>query len=286
MSNGISRERPDGSAQKAEARSQEEKPDEVMEDVQLEGESDGKAAVEKGNENGDEKPEGEDSQKDTNHDDASKDVDTGKEEKTASDDTDGGKTGSAVEPTAREEETPSSILEKGIIYFFFRGRVGIDHPSDPNEIARSYYILRPLPHGAKLTDGPIGDEGNSRLIALPKKVLPKSHRDRFMSFVEKAGTSFNDLKENFLAGNDYVTKTAGTRHTPAATPFAEGVYAITTTGRESHLAYIITIPNALTDVQTDIGLREKGSFIVSLRNPQYEAPSSAQLPQNPEFPKE
>lgn len=92
----------------------------------------------------------------------------------------------------REEATPSSILEKGIIYFFFRGRVGINEPSNVNEIARSYIVLRPMPHGAKLGQGPIGDDGNVRMLSLPKKVLPVSPKDRFMTFVEKANASMED----------------------------------------------------------------------------------------------
>lgn len=270
----ITRENQEDAEQQTEVRGTEEKPDQVMADTNVEDNSNGHDAKE------------EENQKTTEEKEESKADDISESEAQPSSNAKDGEDETAVEPNAREEETPSSILEKGIIYFFFRGRVGIDHPSDPNEIARSYFVMRPLPHGAKLTDGPIGDDGNSRLLALPKKILPKSPKDRFMSFVEKAGTSFSDLRENFLSSSDYATKTAGTRHTPAATPVAEGVYAITTTGRESHLAYIITIPNALTEVQTDIGLREKGSFIVSLRNPQYEAPAAAQLPQNPEFPKE
>lgn len=73
------------------------------------------------------------------------------------------------ESLEREKTTPSSILEKGIIYFFFRGRVGIDEPSDVSDIARSYMVLRPLPRGSGLGDGPVGDAGNNRLLALPKK---------------------------------------------------------------------------------------------------------------------
>ncbi len=49
------------------------------------------------------------------------------------------------ESSKRAESTPFSILEKGIIYFFERGRVGIDEPSKPDEIARSYIIMRPMP---------------------------------------------------------------------------------------------------------------------------------------------
>lgn len=192
----------------------------------------------------------------------------------------------AVEPTERDDETPASILEKGIVYFFFRGRVGIDEPSSVNDIARSFMVLRPLPHGAKLGEGEIGDAGNCRLLALPKKVLPISGKDRFMVFVEKTQMSFKDLKETFLSGEDYDTKTAGTRHTPAATPFGEGIYAITTTGRESHLAYILTLPTELSEVQQDVGLRRRGSFITSAKNPQYPSPANASLPQGPEYPKE
>ena len=99
----------------------------------------------------------------------------------------------AVEDSSkREEATPSNILEKGIIYFFFRGRVGISEPSDVGDIARSYIILRPMPHGAKLGEGPIGDVGNVRMLSLPKKVLPVSPKDRFMTFVEKANASMED----------------------------------------------------------------------------------------------
>lgn len=192
----------------------------------------------------------------------------------------------AVNPTEREDETPASILEKGIIYFFFRGRVGIDDPSSVSDIARSYMVLRPLPHGARLGEGEIGDAGNCRLLALPKKVLPVSGKDRFMVFVEKTQMSFKDLKDTFLSASDYTTKTAGTRHTPAATPVGEGIYAITTTGQASHLAYILTIPTKLSEVQQDVGLRERGSFITSTKNPKYPGPANARLPQGPDYPEE
>lgn len=170
--------------------------------------------------------------------------------------------GDAIESSSkREESTPSSVLEKGIIYFFERGRVGIDNPSSPGEIARTYIVLRPIPHGSKLGDGTIGDGGNNRLLALPKKVLPKSPRDRFMSFVEKANASVDEIKANFGA-SDYATKTAGTRHSPPMAPLGEGVYAIVSTGRNSHLAYILTIPSEVGEVQKDIGMYlEFSSFL-------------------------
>jgi hypothetical protein len=115
---------------------------------------------------------------------------------------------SVVQDDKREAEIPSSILEKGVIYFFFRGRVGTEDPQGLEDVARSYIVLRPLPLGAKLGEGPLEDTGNARLLALPKKMLPKSNRDRFLVFVEKAAASIKDLREQF-SGNEYATKTSG-----------------------------------------------------------------------------
>jgi hypothetical protein len=115
---------------------------------------------------------------------------------------------SIVENEKREAAIPSSILEKGIIYFFFRGRVGVEDPQGIEDIARSYIVLRPLPIDAKLGDGPLEDSGNARLLVLPKKMLPKSSRDRFLVFVEKPNAFIKDLREQF-AGNEYATKTTG-----------------------------------------------------------------------------
>ncbi|POS78467.1 hypothetical protein DHEL01_v203140 [Diaporthe helianthi] len=193
---------------------------------------------------------------------------------------------SAVEEHGREGATASNILEKGVIYFFHRGRVGIDHPTKVSDIARTFILLRPIPKDAQLTEGPIGDAGNSRLIAIPKKKLPKTGRDRWIALVEKASASFEDLRNDFLPANDYNTKTAGVRHSPAAVPIGQGVYALTTTGRESHLAYMLSTPHNLGEVQTTIGLEEKGSWILSTRNPQYPAPNNTGLPEGPQYSQE
>jgi uroporphyrinogen-III synthase len=191
------------------------------------------------------------------------------------------------ESSQREKKLPSSILEKGIIYFFTRNRVGIEDSDSVGDLQRTYFVLRPLPDGAKLVDGAIPDEGNNRLFALPKKTFPKSHRDRFMAFVEKTKTSIQDLKDNFFKGTEYDTKTAGTRHQQPVVTIGEGVYAITRTEDQStHLAYALTIPTELGEVQKDLGLRSQGSFIVSIKNPERGGPANAQLPKGPEFPKE
>ncbi|CZT00173.1 uncharacterized protein RCO7_08402 [Rhynchosporium graminicola] len=190
---------------------------------------------------------------------------------------------SVVKDDKREAAIPSSILEKGIIYFFFRGRVGVEDPQGIEDVARSYIVLRPLPLGAKLGEGPLEDSGNARLLALPKKMLPKSRQDRFLVFVENPSATIKDLREQF-SSNDYATKTSG--HTPSATPFAEGIYAITSTGRESHLAYLLTVPSSIGEVQKELGLNEKGSFVVSAKNPNAPGPANATLDNPADYPEE
>merc|ERR1711964_846672 len=43
---------------------------------------------------------------------------------------------SVVEDDKREAAIPSSILEKGIVYFFFRGRVGVEDPQGIEDVAK------------------------------------------------------------------------------------------------------------------------------------------------------
>ncbi|KAF4300767.1 hypothetical protein GTA08_BOTSDO10847 [Botryosphaeria dothidea] len=194
--------------------------------------------------------------------------------------------GAVKQDSEREQNMPTNILEKGIVYFFTRGRVGIDDPEGPQDLQRTYFVMRPLPQGAKLGDGRIEDSDTNRLFALPKKTFPKSHSNRYMAFVEKGKTTMQSLKDTFFAGAEHETKTQGTRETPPATPIGEGVYAITETGRTTHLAYMLTIPQELGEVQEEMGLRSKGSFVISVKNPERKGPASAQLPQSPELPKE
>ncbi|KAJ5766930.1 uncharacterized protein N7511_004546 [Penicillium nucicola] len=186
----------------------------------------------------------------------------------------------------RENRVPSNILEKGFIYFFFRPRVNIEEPHSIGDIARSFFVLRPTPLGAEFDhgQGPVAKEARCRLMMLPKKKFPTSGKERDMGFVEKAGQSMQELHENFIAGKTYQTKTMGERHTEEARPYAEGVYAITSTPRASHLAYILTIPAELGTVQEEFGLGERGSWLVQSKSPKYPGPPIGQLPEDPEYP--
>jgi hypothetical protein len=106
------------------------------------------------------------------------------------------------------EECPLTTLEQGIIYFFYRGRVDVEEPHGVQDVARSYIVLRPLETEVTGGEDALDDAGNARLLALPKKMLPKKHGDGFLAFVEKAKCSMKDLREQF-SGSEYTTKTSG-----------------------------------------------------------------------------
>lgn len=53
----------------------------------------------------------------------------------------------------------------------------------------------------------------------------------------------------------------------------------------THLSYMMTIPQQIGEVQTDVGLGDQGSFILSTKNPESGAPANA-IPATPEYPKE
>ncbi|KAL4926908.1 uncharacterized protein BDV17DRAFT_138139 [Aspergillus undulatus] len=186
----------------------------------------------------------------------------------------------------REEIVPSNILEKGLIYFFYRGRVNVQEPHSLQDIARSFFVLRPTPLGAAIDreQGAVDTGAKCRLMMLPKKKYPRSGKDREMAFVEKAGASVKQLQDSFIAGDTYETSTRGTREIPEAKPYAEGVYAITSTKKATHIVYHITLPDKASEIQDDFGLSERGSWLVQSKNPKYPSPPFAQLPKEPEYP--
>ena len=188
----------------------------------------------------------------------------------------------------REDVVPSNILEKGIIYFFYRPKVSVTEAHGISEVARSFIVLRPTPRGATLDEGqgPLAADARCRLIVLPKKKFPTSGSERDMAFVEKAGQSMKQLQDSFFAARTYETATRGEREVSEIKPFAEGVYAIMHEARSSHLAYILTIPELIGDLQNDLGIRERGSWLVQSKNPKFPGPSYATLPKNPEYPEQ
>lgn len=83
--------------------------------------------------------------------------------------------------SAREKKVEESpIMEKGVVYFFFRPKVAVEHAESLDDVQRSYIVLRPLPLGEKLKDEKLQVEGHNRLITVPKKKLPTKGYEKFL----------------------------------------------------------------------------------------------------------
>ena len=59
-------------------------------------------------------------------------------------------------------------------------------------------------------------------------------------------------------------KTRGACHLPAVRACGEGVYMIVTA--QTYLAYQLELPTDLGDVQTALNLKEKGNYVLSVKN--------------------
>lgn len=114
---------------------------------------------------------------------------------------------SKQEIQAEAAEGPT-VLEKGVIYFFYRGRVGVDEPHGIQDVARTYIVLRPLQSDAKVGEHTLDDTGTSRLLLLPRKALPKKHGDRFVALVDKAACPIKDLQDMF-SHSEHPTRRSG-----------------------------------------------------------------------------
>lgn len=178
----------------------------------------------------------------------------------------------------------TSIPEAGVISFFIRGRVDTHAVRGPDDIARTFILLRPIAQAGQPVRGTLKNADATRVIILPKKVLP-SRRERFMAFIEKANASDEEISAQFHTSSSYETKTAGTRHMPAARQVGKGTYVFLTTGSESRLIYTRTVPEEAGNVQRDLGLQDRGSFVICTKNPSHEGPPNAQMSARPNFPK-
>ena len=178
------------------------------------------------------------------------------------------------EPTSTASS--SSVLESGTIYFFLRGKVDIPSPDSLNDVKRTHIVLHP------------SGTQSYRLIAVPKKKLPSSTRDRFLTIVEEPKITAAELKEQFLKGRTYETKSMGERTDYPVQVVGEGVYVLTKAEKEggSHLAYVLSVPEEIGEVQKEVGVAERGSWVVRVRNPETNAPAGAGVADKPEYTEE
>lgn len=99
-----------------------------------------------------------------------------------------------------EQIIPASILEKGIISFFYRPRVGLKgDPQSIDDIGRSYFTLRPvLSSEETIPEIPMRDDSSAYLLSLTKNIWPKSGQDKSLCFVDGVDMTVEDLRTRFF----------------------------------------------------------------------------------------
>jgi hypothetical protein len=122
-------------------------------------------------------------------------------------------------------------LERGNIYFFYRPRVEEEAPESIEDVRRFYLLLSPE------------QKSRYRLAIIGRKRLPdpvQEGRERNWGFVSLVRKDHKSIREE-LMGEEYETKTRGTREVPAARPLGEGVYRILLHGDHTPLVYSLEL---------------------------------------------
>lgn len=167
-------------------------------------------------------------------------------------------------------ESSIKKLESGNIYFLYRPKIGKFAPSSLKDIQRFYLILNPK--GKQIY----------RLAVIAEKKLPKFEENydqgsalgrKYWGYVESLAKSSQQVKEEF-EGRVYATKTVGERGQPSGRPAGEGIYEIFQHKDHTHLVYELVLPKNLGPVQSDLGIKTEGNFIISLINPQVPPPGT------------
>ena len=169
------------------------------------------------------------------------------------------------------------VLERGDIYFAYRPKMDVESPKGLDDVQRFYLILSPR------------EEDRYRMIVIGRKKLPEIEDggDRYWAFVDKVSRQADDIMDE-PGAETRETKTRGKRTRPAAQPAGEGVYTIVRHGDHTHLAYVLELPGEGKDVQRALNIREEGSYIISVKNPEKPSPRGAGLEEHEEaeFPKQ
>jgi len=180
-------------------------------------------------------------------------------------------------PKKNKKETEPEILEKGLIYFFYRPKVGIKEAHGPEDVQKMYFLLWP---GApsilddeqqmKQTKGEMGTDQPERLMMIAKKELPNiQEHGRYWGYVETVSYRVEDIDKK-LGPTTYTTKTRGERHVEGARPVGEGVYALVMHHGRTHLAFVLELPEHLSQIQKAFHIEKEGSFVIQVKNPEAE----------------
>jgi hypothetical protein len=148
------------------------------------------------------------------------------------------------------------VLEQGGIDFLYRPRVDREDPRGLEDVQRFYAVLTPRGRGI-----------HRRLVIGRKRLPDATRRERFWAFVDKVARR-PDAVVSDLGDEDYETRTLGPRHQPGARPAGGGSYAIVDHDGHSHLIYALEDPLRPGEVQHDLRIEPRASYIATVRNPE------------------
>jgi hypothetical protein len=185
---------------------------------------------------------------------------------------------SPEEKKKEANEVESSILEKGIIYFFYRPKVDVETPTNIDDVQRLYLLLCPglgAKEPTELTDR------TKRLIVIGRKQLPdiRDHA-RYWGFVERVSTNVKSIVDENLREEKYETPVTEKERTVAPARLAgRGIYGIISHHTHTHLAYVLEFPEEVGEVQKAFNIAREGSYIVSVKNPKQGAAYAGLAPE-------
>jgi hypothetical protein len=161
------------------------------------------------------------------------------------------------------------VLERGNIYFVYRPKVEHTSASSLEDVQRVFVILSPYA------------KARYRLLLIGRKKLPAigDEHERNWAFVQKVASEPEDIEDE-LDRVTYSTATRGERHLSPARPAGEGVYALARHDDHTHLAFALELPERPGDVQHDLNIPPQGSYIITVKNPEVDAPPGVGLPED------
>ncbi|KAI8141519.1 hypothetical protein BJV82DRAFT_518078 [Fennellomyces sp. T-0311] len=175
--------------------------------------------------------------------------------------------------TKKSTDEKPTVLEKGHVYFLYRPKMDVDEVTSADDVQKAYMVLKPSWSSCDA-------KRKQTLIVLGRKKLPETKRhSRYWGFVAEASDDLDDLTAAFQK-HSYETKTKGERTVQPSRPMGEGVYEIATHNGHSHLAYMLTLPEELHQVQKAFNIEEQASIVISVKNPTKSSPSYAGLSSN------
>jgi hypothetical protein len=160
----------------------------------------------------------------------------------------------------------ANVLERGNIYFVYRPKVEQTSAAGIEDVQRFFVILSPF------------SKPRHRLIVIGRKKLPAitGDQERSWGFVQKVASKPEDIEDD-LDRLTYSTATRGERHLSPARPAGEGVYAIARHDDHTHLAFALELPEQPGEVQEELNIPKEGSYIITVKNPDVEAPPGVGL---------